>query len=98
MRSFVVTLAISGMFAGAVQAADDKSPVVGQFPDTASHLHVYLFSLKGNDISLPMSPQEFCNKMDYGEPVLWDRPNEVGKDNKVGPGELNWVICRFKEK
>jgi len=97
MRTFIVALAIFGMFATAVQAADD-SPIVGKFPDTASQLSVVLFTLKKNNISLSMSPQEFCSKMDYGEAVLGRRPDEVGDDNKVGPGKLEWVICRFKGK
>jgi hypothetical protein len=100
MRTFVVALVIFGMFATAVQAADDKaaddtSAVVGQFPDTVSNLHVYLFKLLKNNISLSMSPQEFCSKMDYGKAVLSE---ETGKDNKAGPGKLDWVICRFKAK
>jgi hypothetical protein len=96
MRSLAVALAIFGMFATAVQAADDGSPV--QYPDTAGNLHVYLFALKKGNISLAMSAQEFCTKMDYGEAVLFDRPDEIGKDNKAGPGKLDWVICRFKRK
>jgi hypothetical protein len=98
MRFFIAALAIFGLLATAVQAADDSSPIAGEFPDTASNLHVYLFTLKKNKISLPMSPQEFCTKMDYGEAVLGDRPDEIGKDNKVGPGALDWVICCYKGK
>ena len=98
MRAFIIAIAISGMFATAVQAADDTSPVVGKFPDTASQLSVYLFKLKDNDISLEMSPQEFCSKLDYGEAMLSHRSYEVGEDKKIVPGELDWVICRFKGK
>ena len=98
MRIFIVALAISGVLATAVQAADDSSSVAVEFPDTASSFHVYLFTLKKNKISLPMSPQEFCSKMDYGEAVSGERPGEIGKDNKVDPGALDWVICRFKTK
>jgi hypothetical protein len=98
MRSFLVAFALSAMFATAVQAADNTSPIVGQFPDTASNLHVYLFTLKENDLSLSMGAQEFCSKMDYGEAVFWHRPDEVGEDHKVAPGKLEWVICRFKGK
>jgi hypothetical protein len=98
MRIFVAVLGICGMFATAVQAADGGSPVVGQLPDTASNLHAYLFTLKQNKILLPMGAQDFCTKMDYGEAVLSSRPDEIGKDNKVGPGALDWVICRFKGK
>jgi hypothetical protein len=78
MRTFVVAIAIFGMFATAVRAADDSSPVVGQFPDTATNLHVYLFTLKKNNISLRMSPQEFCSKMDYGD----DRPNSSRRQSE----------------
>ena len=104
MRAFVVAVAIFGLLATAVQAADDdKSPVVGQFPDTASNYHVYLFTLTDNRISLEMKPQEFCNKMDYGDAVF---PNdgqasgeETGKNGaKIKAGALQRVICRFKSK
>jgi hypothetical protein len=98
MRIFIMALAITGMLATAVQAADDTSPVVGKFPDTASNLSVYLFKLKDNDISLEMSPQEFCSKMDYGEAILSQRSYQTGEDKKVVPGGLDWVICRFKGK
>ena len=97
MRTLVVAIAIFGMFATAAQAAaDDSSLVVVEFPDTATNLHVRLFVFKKNNISL--SPQEFCSKMDYGDAVLGDPPDEIGKDNKVGPGKLEWVICRFNGK
>jgi hypothetical protein len=36
--------------------------------------------------------------MGYGEAVLFKRPEEIGKDKKVSPGELDWVICRSKSK
>lgn len=76
MRSFVIASAVLAMFATAARAADDgpaASPVAGKLPDTASTLSVYLFMLKKNNISLPMDPQEFCRKMDYGEAVLGHR-------------------------
>jgi len=98
MRHFIAALALVGMSATAALAADDSAPVVGKLPDTAGNLSVYLFTLKKNNISLSMSPQEFCSKMDYGEAVLGNRPNEVGEDSKVVPGKLDWVICRFKGK
>ena len=101
MRTFVAAIAMLAMLATAVRAADDSppaSPLVGKLPDTASNLHVYLFTLKKNNMSVPTSAQEFCSKMDYGEAVLFERPDEIGKDNKVGPGKLDWVICRFKGK
>jgi hypothetical protein len=97
MRTFVVALATLAMSATAVRAADD-SPVVGKFPDTKKSCHVYLFTLKKNNISLSMSAQEFCTKMDYGEAVLFSRPEEVGDDHKAVPGKLDWVICQFAEK
>jgi hypothetical protein len=102
MRSFVVALAILGMFATVVKAADDdssSSPVAGKLPDTSDNLSVYLFTLKKNDLSLKMSPQDFCTKMKYGEAVLGHQPDEIGEDGKaVSPGKLDWVICRYKAK
>jgi hypothetical protein len=99
VRTFVVTIAMFAMCAVApVQAADDTSPVVGAFPDTEDGLKVYLFLLKKNNISLEMDPEEFCNTMHYGHAVKGERPKEVGKDDKVTPGKLEWVICRFIPK
>jgi hypothetical protein len=98
MRIFIVAMAICGMFATAVQAADGVPPIVQQLPDTAANFHVYLFTLKQNKISLSMTAQEFCTRMDYGEAVLGDRPDEIGKDSKASPGKLEWVICKFKGK
>jgi hypothetical protein len=98
MRISIVALGICGMFATAAQAADGGSAVVVQLPDTASNLHVYLFTLKPNKIVLAMTAEQFCTRMDYGEVVLFSRPDETGKDNKVGPGALEWVICKFKGK
>lgn len=95
MRSFVIAIAILGMFATAVQADDAASTIVGKFPDTSNHLHVYLFVLKESNISLSMDPQDFCNTMGYGNAVLGERPKQVGKDDKPTPGKLEWVICRF---
>jgi hypothetical protein len=97
MRTFIVAVAICGMFATAVQAADGASPIVGQWPDTPANFHVYLFTLKKNNISLPMTGQEFCDNMKYGEAVQFNRPDEI-KDGKVVPGPLDWVICRFQGK
>ncbi len=98
MRAFVVAIMILGMFSSAVHAADDTSPIVGAFPDTEDHLHVSLFTLKENKISLQISPQDFCTKMHYGEAVYGERAKEIGKDDKVSLGDLVWVICRFKDK
>jgi hypothetical protein len=103
MRAFVIAVAIFGLSATAVQAADDDtSPVVGQFPDTANNYHVYLFTLKKNDISLQMNPQEFCEKMDYGDAVFPKKGranDETDRDSgDKTAGDLEWVICRFKAK
>ena len=95
--ALVAVLVLAGSIVAA-GAADDASPVVGSLPDTAGNLKVYLFNLKKNGIALDMSPDEFCKKMDYGDAVFGDRPDEIDKDNKVGPGKLNWVICRYKGK
>lgn len=98
-----VTVAVIGLsavaaeFAAAAGAGDNASPIVGQFPNTEGNMQQILFTLKKNEISLSMSAQEFCKKLDYGEAVLWDRPDVV-KDHTVSPGALNWVICRFKNK
>lgn len=100
MRTFVVAIATLGLFATATQAADDSSQVVGQFPDTATSAHVYLFMLKKNGISIQIDPDAFCKKMDYGDwvPEFGHRALEVDKDGKtVTKGDLEWVICRFQK-
>jgi hypothetical protein len=97
MRTFIVAIAISGMFATAVQAADGGSPIVGQLPDTPANFHVYLFTLKKNNISLSMTGHDFCKKMEYGDAVLSNQPDEI-KDGKLVPGPLDWVICKFQGK
>jgi hypothetical protein len=97
MRSLCLVGAILWITMASVQAGDDGGPVVATFPETAEHFHVYLFKLKDNKIELNMSPETFCKQMDYGAPVFSDRSDEI-KDNKVVPGKLNWVICRFKGK
>lgn len=84
-------------FATTASAADSASPIVGQFPTTMGNMQQVLFTLKKNELSLSMSAEEFCRKLDYGEAVLWDRPNEI-KDHTIVPGNLNWVICRFKNR
>jgi hypothetical protein len=89
----VAAIAIIGLFAPAVQAAEDSSKFVTELPETHGHLKAYLFMLKDSKISL--SPVEFCRTMDYGEPVLFRQPNEI-EDKKIVPGKLEWVICRFK--
>jgi hypothetical protein len=101
MRNLVVTIASSVLFAAAAQAAD-TSPVAGQFPDTASNRHVYLFTLKKNGISLKIDPGKFCHDMDYGEAVFSQKEDDTEKavDHKVKTieGDLDWVICRFNGK
>jgi hypothetical protein len=98
MRTFLVAIAILGMFASAARAAGDTLPLLVTLPDTEENLKVYLFNLKDNKILLSMTPQEFCHTMHYGEAVLGWQPTEPGKDDKGTPGKLNWVICRFKGK
>jgi hypothetical protein len=95
--SKIATMAMVGFFAATAEAADDASPIVGQFPNTVGNMQQVLFTLKKNNISKSMSAEEFCRKLDYGEAVLWDRPDEI-KNNAIVPGNLNWVICRFKNK
>ena len=106
MRAFVVAIAIFGVFAGAVQAADDSS-IAGKLPDNERGQQVFLFILKKNGISIRMSPQNFCKDLGYGEAAkssdadkgFWERANdEVGKDGKPLPGELAWVVCQFTAK
>jgi hypothetical protein len=97
MRSFIIAIAICRMFATAAQAADGGSAVAVQLPDTPNNFHVYLFTLKKNNISLARTGQEFCDDMKYGEAVLSNRPDEI-KDGKLVPGPLDWVICRFQGK
>jgi hypothetical protein len=100
MRSFIIVFASLWLLGAAAHAAD-SSPISGQLPDTANNFHVYIFELKKNGISLRMTPKEFCSQMDYGEPVfpLQQANDETGRDDhKVIVGELNWVICRFKNK
>jgi hypothetical protein len=94
VRMLIVAIASLGLFATALHGAD-MSPLVGQFPDTEDNLHVYLFVLKKNGISYKKSGMEFCDTMKYGRAVLENQPKVVEGDNAV-PGELEWVICRFK--
>jgi hypothetical protein len=100
MRAFAAAIAICGLFATIVQAADDSSPIAGQFPDTATSAHVYLFMLKKNGISMRIEPDEFCKRMDYGDwvPEFGHRALEPDKDGRtVVKGDLEWVICRFQK-
>jgi hypothetical protein len=90
MRGLLSAAAILAMTTGAV-AADEPS-FVTDFPDTASHRHVYLFNLGKLDNAPPLSPSKFCEQMDYGEAVLSDPPD------KDKTGKLKWVICRFRRK
>jgi hypothetical protein len=91
--SLIATSAVAT--AQAADKAASTSPIVGQFPSTANNLQVVLFTLKDNKISLSISAQEFCSKLDYGDAVFWERPDEV-KDHTAVPGNLNWVVCKFK--
>jgi hypothetical protein len=96
----IAALVVIGLFTATAtanaQAADKpSSSIVGTLPGTEHNLQVVLFTLKDSKISLSVSPQDFCGKLDYGEAVFWDRPDEI-KDHAVVPGNLNWVICKFK--
>lgn len=93
LLALAVVVASCGAFAGAAQAADAPQ-VSTQLPDTSHNVHVYLFQLKKNDIALPMEPNEFCKMMDYGTSVRGHRSQKIEED-KVVPGDLDWVICRF---
>jgi hypothetical protein len=103
MRTFITALAGFWLFATAVQAADDTSPVAGSLPETGSQ-KVYLFMLKKNGLSLRMGPQTFCGSLGYGVAVtrsddpdkgFWEQGNVEIKDGKQIPGELAWVICQY---
>jgi hypothetical protein len=96
MRTFVAAVASLGLFTMAVQGAEN-SPVAGLLPDTEDNLHVYLFQLKKNGISLQMTPEDFCKHMHYGHavPPFYHQLDEVGDDHKVEK-VLDWVICRFQ--
>lgn len=111
MRSFVIAIASSVLFATVVQAADDAaSPVAGKLPDNTVPQQVFLFTLKKNGLSIRMDPQSFCHDLGYGDAAkrsddpqkgFWERANdEISKDDgktKI-PGELIWVICQFPAK
>jgi hypothetical protein len=110
MRSFIVGVALAAMLGTVSEAAKKKadksskkssgedSGIVETFPDTANNLHVYLFKLSENHISLHMSAQEFCRTMGYGDAVSLKRGDGDGKVDKENPRELDWVICRFKPR
>jgi hypothetical protein len=93
----IAAMATIGLFATGAQAADNASPIAGQFPATEDSMQVYLFMLKKNDISIDQTPQDFCGMLGYGKAVFWEQPRDV-KDNTIVRGKLNWVICKFKGK
>jgi hypothetical protein len=98
MRTFLVAIAIFGLLAVAVKAADDDTaPVAGSLPDNARNHKVYLFMLKKNGLSIRKEAKDFCGDLGYGVPVYWDRANDEKKreDNSAIQGELNWVICEY---
>jgi hypothetical protein len=109
MRSFVIAIAILGMFATAVHADDAAAPIVGKMPDNEKGQQAYIFLLKKNGLSIRMSASDFCHDLGYGEPIkrsddpqdgFWERANDETKDNgkTIIRGELIWVICRFPPK
>ena len=77
--------------------AADAPQVSTQLPDTTHNVHVYLFQFKKNDISLQAEPDQFCTTMDYGTAVYGHRSQKIDGD-KVVPGDLDWVICKFPTK
>lgn len=99
----IAAMITTGLLAATAQAADTTSPVVGQLPDTAGGFKVYLFTLKKNGYSMQMSPSDFCKLMDYGDlvgPKFGHQGNdEIARTDptKVIPGDLEWVICRYKD-
>jgi hypothetical protein len=101
MRGLAIVIASFGLFATAVQAADKagpdiaKSPAVTQFPDTSDNFHVYMFTLRKNEISYEKSGEEFCAELHYGKAVLVGPRSEAVKGDKVVE-ELEWVICGYK--
>jgi hypothetical protein len=83
---------------------DDSSSVATALPNNGNSQQVILFTLKKNDLSIRVQPDDFCRDLGYGEAAkpqkksdvqdgYWDI-DEYGSDGKK-PGNLNWVICRF---
>jgi hypothetical protein len=105
MRAFITALAGFWLFATAVQAADDTSPVFGSLPPNTRAQQVYLFMLKKNGLSIHASPDKFCGDLGYGEAVkssdpdqkgYWEQGHNETKDDGTPIGkELVWVICQF---
>ena len=105
MRTFLVAIAIFGLFATAVRAADDSSPVFGSFPDNARSQKTYLFMLKKNGLAIHTTPDEFCDDLGYGKAVrssnaeqkgYWKQENkEITDSGSQRVGELDWVICQY---
>lgn len=94
----IAIMATIGLFSAAAQAADkaadSTSPIAASLPQPKHDVQQYLFTLKANGISVDVTPQEFCKKLDYGEAVLSGPPVPEIKDSKV-ISVISWVICRF---
>jgi hypothetical protein len=84
MRSLVIAIASFGLFAVAVQAADDTSPVAGSLPPNTRSQQLYLFMLKKNGLSIRMSPDKFCGDLGYGEAVKWSDDAKKDSDGPKG--------------
>lgn len=106
MRGLI--FAAIGFTAFATVARADGPPISNQLPQNMKDQQVYIFMLKANNVSLHMSPHDFCSNLGYGDaaPDFWDQgPEQVVKDakdakgeKKTIPGELAWVICQFPAK
>ena len=96
MRTFVLAMAIFGLFLSTDQASAADAPAVSvQLPDTIDNFHLYLFTLKKNGISYNDTGASFCAKLHYGAAILESRP-KVPEGDRAAPGELEWVICGFQ--
>lgn len=112
MRTFIAAFAAVGLLTTAAQAADDASPIVGNFPVIGTR-HITLFTLKKNGISLRISAEQFCHDLGYGHAItrsddltgktgFWEQGNRELADSatdisKAKPGELSWVMCIYGE-
>jgi hypothetical protein len=104
----IIAMALIVAASETLAAADDgSSSVATKLPDNGDSQQVILFTLKKNDLSIRVQPDEFCHDLGYGEAAkpkrksdvqdgYWDI-DEYGSDGKK-PGSLNWVICRVPAK
>jgi hypothetical protein len=108
MRVLLLSIGILGLFATAARADDAAAVIVGAFPPNTNAQQVYIFKLKDNDITVRITPDEFCSQLGYGQAAkyhhgengkvqtLADQGNdEIDENGKRLPGTLNWVVCQF---